>query len=394
MSLWIKSLGTGILAGVAAYLVWPLMQKKSAPADYTIEYTLKVIPDTVPAKSSSLKKSVSIIRERLAGLGYQSAVQNTGETTAGISIFKVTDTAEIRSVITSTGWLQFREVYTVDEVAPMLARAEALIKETTGGNEPVVLPAKKDSVSKEVSDLLSKIETEDKKKKEEKKISELIRFSSPYYDDGGRTVYPAEIGQLKLKDTAAIRSVFTRPGVIDAAPPDIIFSFSSPVMLKYMGDKTEVSLYFLKKNGNPDKALLQNEDIANAMTDFDQEGKPVVSFEFTGEGANKWAYLTKKNAGRSLAIVIDNEVISAPSIFSMLEGRNVILTGYFTVGQTRLLSQQIKSPRLPHPVKILAASLKSEKMDKGQRRRILGALAAFILFGVLGFVILKTLKSS
>ncbi len=76
---------------------------------------------------------------------------------------------------------------------------------------------------------------------------------------------------------------------------------------------------------------MTGEELVDAQPTFDQNGRPAVNFRFNPTGARKFGDYTAENIGSPFAIVLDKEVISAPTIQSHIPGGSGIITGNFTV---------------------------------------------------------------
>ncbi len=141
------------------------------------------------------------------------------------------------------------------------------------------------------------------------------------------------------------------------------------------------------------KPLVGGENLTDAQASF-QEGQPVVSFKFNSLGGKKFGEATKNNIGERLAIVLDNEVISAPVIQSAILGGNGIISGNFTVKSANDLALLLRSGALPAPLEVLeertvGAGLGADSIREGVTASIIGLiavvafmLAAYGLFGV------------
>lgn len=141
---------------------------------------------------------------------------------------------------------------------------------------------------------------------------------------------------------------------------------------------------------------LSGEDILDAWVSLDNssrfENKPAVSLKFTGSGAKRFADITGENVGKLLAIILDNEVVSAPQIRQKIAGGNAIITlgkgNYNTLlKEASDLSLVLKSGALPATIKILeerqvGATLGPELAQKG----IVAVLIGLVF--VLAFMIL------
>jgi preprotein translocase subunit SecD len=117
-----------------------------------------------------------------------------------------------------------------------------------------------------------------------------------------------------------------------------------------------------------------------------QDNRPVVSFRFNGEGARRFLDLTGKHIGQPLAIVLDNQVISAPTIQSAI-GANGIITGQFSVAETQDLALLLRSGALPAPIQFLqestvGPSLGRDSVEAGKLASVIAfvAVAAFMVF--------------
>lgn len=141
------------------------------------------------------------------------------------------------------------------------------------------------------------------------------------------------------------------------------------------------------------KPVVGGENLIDAQPSF-QEGDPVVSFKFNGLGGKKFGEATKNNIGERLAIVLDNEVISAPVIQSAILGGNGVISGNFTVKSASDLALLLRSGALPAPLEVLeertvGAGLGADSIREGVYASIIGLIAvvvfmiaAYGLFGV------------
>ena len=141
------------------------------------------------------------------------------------------------------------------------------------------------------------------------------------------------------------------------------------------------------------KPVVGGENLIDAQPSF-QEGDPVVSFKFNGLGGKKFGEATKNNIGERLAIVLDNEVISAPVIQSAILGGSGVISGNFTVKSASDLALLLRSGALPAPLEVLeertvGAGLGADSIREGVYASIIGLIAvvvfmiaAYGLFGV------------
>ncbi len=141
------------------------------------------------------------------------------------------------------------------------------------------------------------------------------------------------------------------------------------------------------------KPVVGGENLTDAQPAF-QEGQAVVSFKFNTLGGKKFGEVTRDNIGERLAIVLDNEVISAPVIQSAIMGGSGVITGNFTVKSANDLALLLRSGALPAPLEVLeertvGAGLGADSIRAGVIASVIGLafvvmfmLAAYGLFGI------------
>jgi len=139
--------------------------------------------------------------------------------------------------------------------------------------------------------------------------------------------------------------------------------------------------------------VVTGEHLTDAAAAF-QDGQPVVSFKFDSFGAKKFGEATSKNVGERLAIVLDNEVISAPNINTPITGGSGVISGNFTIESANELAMLLRSGALPAPLEVLeertvGAGLGSDSITAGITASIIGLIcvvlfmiAAYGLFGI------------
>jgi protein-export membrane protein SecD len=135
------------------------------------------------------------------------------------------------------------------------------------------------------------------------------------------------------------------------------------------------------------KVSVGGEHLVDSQPTF-QEGNAVVSFKFDSIGGKKFNNVTRKNIGRNLAIVLDNEVISAPTIQGAI-GDSGIISGNFTVESANELALLLRSGALPAPLEVLeertvGAGLGLDSIKAGSTACVIG-IAAVVVFMILAY---------
>ncbi|MGO4571428.1 protein translocase subunit SecD [Microvirga sp. 2TAF3] len=96
------------------------------------------------------------------------------------------------------------------------------------------------------------------------------------------------------------------------------------------------------------RVIVEGGDLVDAQPAFDSRtNEPIVNFRFNIRGAQRFGQATTENIGRALAIVLDNEVISAPTIQSAITGGSGQISGRFTVQQAQDLAVLLRAGALP-----------------------------------------------
>jgi preprotein translocase subunit SecD len=135
--------------------------------------------------------------------------------------------------------------------------------------------------------------------------------------------------------------------------------------------------------------VVTGEELVDAQPSFDQNGQPAVSFRFDTTGARKFGDYTAGNIGQLFAIVLDEEVISAPEIISHIPGGSGIITGRFTVEEATNLAVLLRAGALPAGMTFLeertiGPELGADSIEAGQRAAVV-ALALVLAYMVASY---------
>src|SRR5438477_1423177 len=132
------------------------------------------------------------------------------------------------------------------------------------------------------------------------------------------------------------------------------------------------------------RVLVSGADLTDAQPGFDQRtSEPIVTFRFNGNGARRFAQVTQENVGRPFAIVLDNEVISAPVIREpILQGSGQI-SGNFTIEEANNLSILLRAGALPAKLTVIeertvGPGLGQDSIEKGKIASLVGSILVVI----------------
>ena len=132
---------------------------------------------------------------------------------------------------------------------------------------------------------------------------------------------------------------------------------------------------------------VSGENLVDASAGFDQDGQPAVNFRFDTTGARRFGDYTRQNVGRLFAIVLDDEVISAPRIISPITGGSGQITGAFTVEEANRLAILLRAGALPAEIRVLeqrtvGPDLGADSIAAGRLATVVALVAVLIFMGV------------
>ena len=142
---------------------------------------------------------------------------------------------------------------------------------------------------------------------------------------------------------------------------------------------------------------LTGADLSYAKVAFDTQksGKPVVQLQFTTEGATKFETITGRNVGKPVAIILDNQIISAPTVNEKISGGNAVISGSFTLDEAKNLAIELNAGALPVPVQLVeertvGATLGAESISRSVRAGVVGLIMVvsfmILVYGRFGLI--------
>ena len=334
---------------------------------------------------AAVENSYNVLRTRIDRFGVvQPNIQSLEDKMGRIMVELpgIKEPERVRKLLQGSANLEFWETYTAKEILPAIQSADAklrtiLAEETTVDGDTIeaavlteATPVEKKAVSAADSlaaALKGDAAAEDKaavNMEEIKKQYPLLAMLQLNSSGQGPV-----IGYANYKDTAEINKYLAMPEVKAELPKDLRLKWGvSPSEFDKKGQTFE--LYAIKSTERNGKAPLEGDVVTDAKDEFDQYSKPAVSMAMNSDGARRWAQLTKQNIGRSIAIVLDNYVYSAPNVNSEITGGRSQITGHFTPEQAKDLANVLKSGKMPAPAHIVqedivGPSLGQESINAG-----------------------------
>src|SRR6185369_17070618 len=139
---------------------------------------------------------------------------------------------------------------------------------------------------------------------------------------------------------------------------------------------------------------LSGKNLKNAYVDYRSQGvgSPQIALQFDGEGTDLFAQITKRNIGKPVAIFLDDEIISQPTVQNEIVGGQAVITGNFTLPEANDLVKRLNEGALPVPITLVAqqsvdASLGESALKQSLFAGLVG-LAAVAVFMILYYRLL------
>ncbi|XYK81094.1 MAG: protein translocase subunit SecD [Labrenzia sp.] len=197
---------------------------------------------------------------------------------------------------------------------------------------------------------------------------------------------PGEDDPERLKDLVGQTAQLTFHMVDTSMSGDQAMQSRPPVGTVVMMSVDDPPLPYLLE----ETPLLAGEDLVDAQVSFDQRSnEPVVNFRFNTSGARKFATVTQQNVGRPFAIVLDEEVISAPVIREPITGGSGQISGNFTVEGANDLAVLLRAGALPAKLTVIeersiGPGLGADSIEAGKMASIIAG-ALVIIFMILAY---------
>lgn len=359
---------------------------------------------------SAIDRSFNILRTRIDKFGVtQPNIQlQQGSNRVLIELPGVTDPERVRKLLQGSAQLEFWDVYANSEVIGFLDKANKSLKDKLAISKTDVLPAgdttgsaSTDTAKKASNDLalLKNVKSDTGKKDTADKSFATFAKDNPLFavlnpnlgqnEQGQQIVAPGPVvGFALLRDTAKVNQYLAMPEVKSNFPSDIRFLWG----VKSINAKNVFELYAIKANTRDGKAPLGGEVISDARSDIDQKGNPEVIMAMNTDGAKVWRRMTAeasadKDNKKSIAIVLDNYVYSAPTVQNEISGGVSNISGSFTVNETKDLANVLKAGKLPAPARIVeeaivGPSLGQEAINAGLISSVVGLIVVLIFMAI------------
>ena len=182
-----------------------------------------------------------------------------------------------------------------------------------------------------------------------------------------------------------VRELLNRPDIQKLLPPDAQFLWNSKD--EEMGDGQRYrALYYLKRRVEMTGEILSDASVTTGQS-FENAGQPIVNFTTTSQGVRLFGRVTGANVGERMAIILDDQVYSAPTIRSKISQGSGIIEGTGTIDEAKDLAIVLRAGALPADVNIVedrtvGPSLGRDSIEQGRNAALIG-LVIVIIFMVI-----------
>lgn len=344
----------------------------------------KVLREEVKA---AVENSYNVLRTRIDRFGVvQPNIQSLEDKMGRIMVELpgIKEPERVRKLLQGSANLEFWETYTAKDVAPYLQAADSRLRavlstvsdhaeaEGEASDSAIIEPAVAQTTSTADS-LAAALKGESKEQavdfEQIKKEHPLLAVLQLNPNNG------PVVGYANAKDTAEINKYLSMPEVMAEMPKDLRLKWGVSAY-EYDPKAQTFELYAIRSTERNGKAPLEGDVVVSAKDEYDEYGKPAVSMSMNTDGARRWAQLTKQNIGKSIAIVLDGYVYSAPNVTNEITGGNSRITGHFTLEQAKDLANVLKSGKMPAPAHIVQEDIVGPSLGQ-----------ASINAGVISFVV-------
>ncbi len=199
------------------------------------------------------------------------------------------------------------------------------------------------------------------------------------------------VGFAHKRNLDEISAMFDTPEAKQVLPSDLRLKWGA----KGINDGDASNYYYLyaiRVTERDGRAPLEGDVITGASDEFDQNGRPCVSMKMNVDGARRWASLTKLNVGKCVAIVLDDNVYSAPTVQNEITGGNSQITGNFTPEDTKDLANVLESGKMPAPAHIVSEEIVGPTLGaESIRMGVYSCVVAFIILMIYMIVMYGTI---
>ncbi|GHT15041.1 protein translocase subunit SecDF [Bacteroidia bacterium] len=346
--------------------------------------------------NSAIDNSFNVLRTRIDRFGVVAPnIQKMEDGRISIELPGIKEKERVRTLLQGSANLEFWETFEEKEIHQALLAANTIVRDSiakaqnNAPEEAISLDADKEVKAETTaavatteaetvpeaaadSSLLLEGETEETKEDIDNSAEVYLKnfplFALLNLDPQQPVANGSIVGTVHRRSMDLVDQYLNMRQVKEALPRQLKLVWG----VKAIDAKEEFfQLFALKITTRDGKAALEGDVVTDASDDFGQNSQYAeVNMTMNSDGAKKWARLTKENIGKSVAIVLDNHVYSAPTVNSEIPNGRSNITGHFTPEEAKDLANVLKSGKMSAPAHIIqedvvGPSLGQESINKG-----------------------------
>lgn len=290
----------------------------------------------------------------------------------------VQDEATVAKKLQSTANLEFYETYVLADAGIQVALSNANVV----SRNPEIKKAEIDTTA-------NTADSTDTAKAAPAKPAKPLSLSSKPLSSNKKALFDylkvepgMGLGTANAEDRDEVDEILKRSDVISLFPQDLKFMWSAN--LEDIADGKKGYVLYAVRIPEGGKAMVGGEDVKSAVRSFNQQNlQTTVSVTMSIDGTQKWAQMTERNVGRSVAITMDNVVYSAPVVNEAIKGGSTEISGNFSIAEADDLSGLLNGGSLPAPCVIkqqtkVGPTIGKENSEAGLVSFAFAFLAVFI----------------
>ena len=325
------------------------VKAKPGASNEEVEQILKAEVDEM------VDNSYKVLRTRIDRFGVVSPniqkLQSTGRIL--LELPGVKEPERVRKLLQGTANLEFYQTYTLSEISRDLENL------SMASNAPAEQKAEADTTAAAPADTTKAAQPKADTKTATRNLMQLL--------GGVGAMNPSSpvVGVVNVNDTAAVNAIINSPAARQYLPTDLKLAWTVKSV-----DQANSYYQLVALRTVQNKPVLTGDVVTDASSEYDNLQGQVVSMTMNDEGARAWSRITGQNIGRSIAIVLDDQVYSFPNVNSQIDGGRSQITGNFTVEEANDLSNVLESGKMVARVNIasesvIGPSLGKESIQKG-----------------------------
>ena len=324
-----------------------------------IHLVLEVDPTGLPEdqRRDVVARVKEIITNRVDQFGVtEPIIQTEGEWRIVVELPGVQDVERAKNLINTQARLEFKILKPSSDREAILDRIEEHLIASSG-----------DTSSTEETELFEEKPVEDK--------PSIKRYILSYGED---LMVPAD-------NLATVRSILSSPEVQKLIPKDSDFKWANQV--EEMGDGQKYRrVYYVNSRIEMTGEIVKDAKVTTGQS-FENAGQPVINFTTSDDGVKLFSRVTGAHVNERMAIILDDQVYSAPTIRVKIRDGRSIITGSGTLEEAKDLAIVLRAGALPADAPIvedrtIGPSLGRDSIDQGKKAALIG-LAIVMVFMVL-----------